>query len=143
MAKLPEVRRISREDVREAPDWIELLIGPMNTFMQGVWIALSGNLTIGENILGQQKTMRFRTGADYGDPLEDNHGFTAFSFKHSLRSRKPTSVLIGQVWDEDNIGTPIYDPVSLSWSEANGNVTISYITGLAVSSNYTATFLVL
>lgn len=143
MAKLPEIRRISREEVRDAPDWIELLIGPMNNFMQGVWTALSGNLTVGENIVGQVKSLQFRTGADYGNPAEDNHGFTEFSFKHSLRNRKPTAVILGQLYNSDTVEAPFYDPVTLSWKEANGNVTITYMTGLAISSTYTVTFLVL
>lgn len=141
MAKLPEIKRISREDLQDAPDWIERLLWPLNTFMQNVYTALDQNLTIGPNIVGLHKQLTFRTGADYGDAMVDNHGFTPVTFTHSLKMR-PQSVILSQISIKGSTVT-IYDPVTVQWTESNGVVSVNYITGLAVSTQYTATFLVL
>lgn len=141
MAKLPEIKRIAREDLQDAPSWIERLLWPLNTFMQNIYTALDQNLVIGANITGLYKVMTFRTGADYGDPLVDNHGFTPVTFLHSLKIR-PQAVLVAQIGIKGSSLT-IYEAVTVQWLENNGTISINYITGLAVSTQYTATFLVL
>lgn len=141
MAKLPEIKRIAREDLQDAPGWIERLLWPLNTFMQNIYTALDQNLAIGANVIGQHKILTFRTSLDYGDPLVENNGFTPVTFKHSLKSR-PQTVIVAQIAIKGSTET-IYEPVTLQWNESDGTLSVNYITGLAVSTQYTATFLVL
>ena len=53
MASLPPIRRISKEDLQEAPDWVEKLIYPINLFFDSVYRALNGRLTFEILLIGQ------------------------------------------------------------------------------------------
>lgn len=50
MARPPEVNGIRRDDIPEAPAWVEKLLRPLNLFVTQVGQALQGNLTVRENI---------------------------------------------------------------------------------------------
>ena len=49
MAKLPPLKRIHKEDLKEAPGWIPKLLIPLNSFFQNVWQALDHGLTLQDN----------------------------------------------------------------------------------------------
>ena len=55
MAKLPTNKRISREDVPEAPAWIEKLLQPINTYFDAIYNAMQGKTTFEENFQSQMK----------------------------------------------------------------------------------------
>jgi hypothetical protein len=59
MASLPPIKRISKEDIPEAPSWVEKIIYPVNLFFDSVYRALNGSLTMPENIVGQIKEISF------------------------------------------------------------------------------------
>jgi hypothetical protein len=50
MAVAPGIRAILRKALPGAPDWVDGLLSPLNTFIQRVTDALSGNLTPSENL---------------------------------------------------------------------------------------------
>jgi len=73
MAQLPNQKRILKEDLREAPSWIDKLLYPLNSFMESVYFALNRNLNFQENIASQIYEIEFTTASDYpipgGDPM--------------------------------------------------------------------------
>lgn len=140
MARLPTQRRILREDVKEAPSWIESLLSPLNSFMDSVYRALSQNITFGDNIPCDRRSIQFDTRSDYTSAVPLTAGFVPLRFQHNLKS-KPFACIPLQVVAAD--GSVFTSPVSIDWYEANGTVFINYITGLANSKSYTISVLVL
>lgn len=142
MAKLPNQKRILREDIQEAPNWIVRLLTPLNSFMETVYYALNKDITFTENIACQIKTVDFSTPSNYTSASPKTDGFVPLQFTHTLRN-KPQGVMIMQLVEEENTGTVITSAVSLDWYEINGTVYISYITGLKDSTEYSIKLLVI
>lgn len=67
MAKLPIQRRIMREDLKDAPSWIERLIGFINPFFEDIYYAMNKQITFRENIDCDILEIEFETSPDY-DP---------------------------------------------------------------------------
>lgn len=141
MASLPPVRRITKEDLRDAPDWITHLLYPLNTFMEAVYSALDANLTLGENVAGAISTLSFKTRSDYltASPLED--GFETQTVTNPLKY-KPRSVTVGQVIEKEKY-TTITDPVNIHWDYLNNSIRIKYVSGLEASKKYEINLLVM
>lgn len=141
MASLPPVRRITKEDLRDAPDWINNLLYPLNTFMEAVYSALDANLTLGDNVAGAVSTISFTTRTDYltASPLTD--GFVTQNVSNPLKY-KPRAVIVGQVIETEKFKT-ITDPVNIHWDYLNGSIRIKYVTGLEVSKKYEINLLVM
>ena len=68
MAKLPSKRKLLREDLKEAPAWIDNLLGFINPFFEDVYFAFNKNITFKENIASQIRELNFETTATY-DPF--------------------------------------------------------------------------
>lgn len=135
--KIPGFRMLTREDLKGAPNWIDNLIYPLNSCMQGVHQALNGNLSFGDNVLGSIKTITFKTRADY-----TVYGWDAINLTNPL-NKKVDAVLIGQIQKVADTYQPIYQPTSLDWIQLNTNITINYITGLDDSSSYVVKLVIL
>lgn len=129
MAKLPEFKRVSREDLKDAPDWVEGLIGPLNSFMDSVTRGLNKNITFQENIRGAIKDLEFTTSSTYNTGT-----FTPVTFTYGGGALRPQGVVILQLRQEN--GAIIKTAISLSWSESNGSISIDYVAGLANSTRY-------
>lgn len=142
MAKLPNQKRILREDLKEAPNWIERLITPLNSFMESVYYALNKNITFNENIACQIKTINFTTNSDYSTASPVVNGFTQLQFRHSLRTR-PQGVIIMQTIKKESSYVAITEAVTLDWYENNGIIYINYISGLEDSQEYDIKLLVI
>jgi hypothetical protein len=84
MAFLPPVKRISKEDLPEAPSWVEKLIYPVNLFFDSVYRALNGRLTVPDNISGQIKEISFQVRSDYNGT--DTTKWDALKFQSTLGS---------------------------------------------------------
>lgn len=140
MAKLPILKRIQREDFPEAPDWIEKLTYPINTFFDAVYNALNKNLTFGDNITSEIKEFTFTTLSTYVGTAAT---FEAIEFVRSIKSA-PKGVILLQIY---KFGSATYSPIEgdvyLDWNETNGTVTIGLIRGLAASTKYTLRVLVI
>lgn len=134
MAKLPSVKRLVREDIPNAPEWIDTLIDPLNTFMEEVYYALDRDLTLNENIIGGVSTIQFKTRSDYTTAVDPLDGWEIQKLFDPI-SVKPEFVGIGQITDRDEF-TIITAPVSLSWDWLDGEVRIKYIAGLTDSKRY-------
>lgn len=140
MAKLPTSKKVLREDLKDAPGWIDRLLSPLNSFMESIYYALDKNLTYTENLACNVKTIEFTTLPTYGSlPVLDN--WQVQKFTHSLKS-KPFGVSLERVQEKSNTYAVITNPVSLDWNEANGVISINYVTGLEPSKTYILTLLV-
>jgi hypothetical protein len=140
MAELPSIKRIVREDIKDAPEWIESLIGPLNGFMEEVYNALDRDLTIGQNLRGAIKSINFKTRSSYGTaPLLNNWDVQKISNPMQV---KPQLVLIGDIVDRDTF-LPITSNVSLSWNFLDGIIRINYVAGLEANKRYEIKLLIL
>jgi|GEM_PF-1913115 len=134
MSKLPSITGLKREDFKDAPDWIDRFLSPLNTFMRTVYEALNGNLTFGDNISGFVKEFTITAGA----AAENN----TTEFVHGLK-RQPTGLLIMQVTQVSSNYAPITSAVTLSWRRGVGSIVIDAITGLTNGTQYTFRVLVI
>lgn len=136
MAKLPPIKRILRENIKEAPAWIDRIIVPLNLFLESTYFALNKNITFRENINSEIREIEFTTKSDYTTASPKEDGFDYLSFAHSLKS-KPEGLTILQITEKSSSSYQIItSPVSLDWTEINGQIRINYITGLKDSTTY-------
>lgn len=132
--RLPWQKKIMREDLKEAPKWIDPLIDVVNNFMESCYQALNRNITFSENIACFIKVVRVETPSTY--PTMDDT-----VFQSSLKT-KAIGLQVLQAYDVSNY-TPAPGPVYAPWVEVNGEIRISAITGLEASKIYNITFLVI
>lgn len=138
MAKLPVIRRISREDLKDAPSWIERLLYPINLVFDALYIALNKGLTFQENINSTIRELDFTTESTY----ISSKAWVPIRFTHGLRTR-PYAVLLCQIFENEGVTTPITEPVYVDWIEINGQIVINFITGLTNDKTYKIRVLVL
>jgi hypothetical protein len=139
MAKLPSIKRIVKEDIQDAPEWIDQLISPLNTFMEEVYFALDNQLSIGDNIRGSLTKITVRTLSTYGNtPVTDNWEVVNINNPIGVR---PQIVSVGQVTDL-NTFLPVIDPVGVAWDFLNGIIRLKYISGLEPSKKYEINLLI-
>lgn len=127
---LPAIKRVSREELKGSPDWIEPLLYAINLFMGAVYALLNRGLTFQENIRCVIAERRFTTPADY-----DTGTFEEFRFSTGLKN-KTIGVQVLQIVALDD--TPIVNAPGIIWEEINGEIRVNRITGLENSTRYTA-----
>lgn len=143
--KLPIQKKILREDVKEAPPWVDKLLYPINSFFETVFSGLSKNLTFSENIACQIKEIEFNTTGTYDGTAAN---WVNLKFNKTIKT-KAQGVWLLQIIDLGNIGTPLssYRPIEgdvcIDWMEDNGQIIIGLIRGLAASKTYSVRFLVM
>ena len=125
--KLPPISKIAREDLSEAPSWINGIITPVNIFMESVYQALNRSITDKENIACHIKELTYVTPSTY--PTMPNVEFT------SDLKIKATGVQLLQIYEKSNY-TPPSLAVYVPWVENDGKIVIYPITGLAASKVY-------
>lgn len=133
MAKLPTTNKILREDLKEAPAWIEKLLYPLNRFFEDVYNALSNKLTFEENFVAAFKEITFTTQSGYVGTAAT---FTQIEFPRPLKV-KPKGLLPVQVTRNEDNYTAVEGGVHVDWRDDNGVIKIACITGLVASKNYT------
>lgn len=126
--KLPPQKKILREDLKEAPQWINGVIEPINSFMESVYQAMNHNMTLQENVASQVKEISYTTPASYPS------GVANVEFQSTLRT-KPIGVQILQAYDKATY-VPAPGPVYVPWVEDGGTVIIYPIKGLEASKTY-------
>lgn len=131
--KLPTIKKILREDLKAAPDWVGRLIDPINSFMESVYTALNKNITLYDNVASFIKEISYKTPATYPTGVEN------VSFINELRTRA-SGVVVLQAFDKATYtGVSIGNP---AWIEDVSGIVISPITGLEASKTYTIRFVV-
>jgi hypothetical protein len=134
MAGLPTIRRIMREDFRDAPAWLDRLIYSLNIFFDSVYTALNKNLTFGANVRAQIKSFQITSGV-----LATNN---VFNFAATIGSVQGV-ILLSAVQQTANYTPLAAAPVIASWRSADGMVYIDSITGLTSGQLYNITVLVI
>jgi len=127
--KLPIQRKILREDLKDAPDWISGLIDPINQFMETIYQMANKNIDE-VNLTSQIKEVSIIVPSTY--PTMD-----AIKFQSTLKI-KATGCMILQVIDRDS-----FKPVATgnpAWIDNNGVIEISTVTGLTASKTYLIRF---
>ena len=128
MAQLPSQQRLSREEFPDAPKWFDRPVSVLNSFMSGVYQALNGNLTFGQNVAGMFKEFRLTAGAAAAN--------NTFTFTHTLK-KKPEGLIPVQVTAVTSNYSPVTSSVSLSWRlNEDGQIVIDAITGLTNGTAY-------
>lgn len=132
--KLPTQKRILREDVKEAPEWINKIIGPFNNLAETIYQALNRNITVTENLAAFVKELTVTTTASYPtmDPVE---------LTNTLRTKAIGVLCLQAVERLTYEAAP--GPMSISWVENNGTIILSKIGGLAASKSYSVRLLVM
>ncbi len=135
MASLPPIKRISKEDIPEAPSWVEKIIYPVNLFFDSVYRALNGSLTMPENIVGQIKEINFQVPSTYDGT--DTSKWTILKFQTSL-GKLTKGLQLMQITESVETGNfvPIGEDVFIDWEDENRIIKIHYITGLTASKKY-------
>lgn len=132
--KLPTIKRILREDLREAPNWVVGLIDPLNTFMEMVYQALNKNITLTENVASFVQELVYTTPSTY--PTVDNKSFT-----NELKTR-PFGVQLLQAYERQTY-LPPPGPVYVPWTLNSLNqIVVHPITGLEASKTYVIRLLI-
>jgi hypothetical protein len=120
--KLTAITRIRKEDMPEAPDWIEKVIYPLNRFIENVYSAFRGSIDFNDNVKSEIREFTLNT--------------TDFPFKFKPKFI-PNMIFLGQILQVagdhvDLTSTPFPD-----WEYGNdGLVTLYTITNLTVGEDY-------
>lgn len=133
MAKLPTIKKILREDVKDAPPWISAIIEPFNSLAEFVYQSLNNSLTFRDNVACFVKELTYRTTTVY--PVMDDIQFT-----NDLKV-KATGVEVLQAIEKSTY-LPAPGPVYIPWVENNGSIIVSSITGLESEKTYLIRLLV-
>jgi len=133
---LPVIKRLTRADIPDAPQWIESLLYPLNLFMSAVYSLLDRRLTFTENFRARVYETRIATSATYtsGD-------FLLFTFPHNFATRA-TGVLVLQVNETADSDVVLTGSHSVNWTERDGDIRVKYVSGLANSTQYNLRLLV-
>lgn len=138
MARLPEIKRIQREDIAEADSWITKLLFPLNRFMETVYSALNKQLTLQENIRASIASIDVETASDY----ELNNTFEEINLSKNF-NENATAVFIGQIYERGKEFDKIINPVQVDWIESQGQIKIKFISGLSNSTKYKIKLIIL
>ena len=133
MANLPAIKRITREDLKDAPSWIDRLIYPINLFMDSVYRAMSGQITFVDNITAQKYSFQITAGALATD--------NTMTFSPTLNKRP--EFLLATVIEKNTNYVPIGSAVYLDWNYDGTYINITSITGLTNTKTYEVKLLVI
>lgn len=127
MAALPPIKRISKEDLREAPPWIDRLLTPLNLFFETVYAGLNRGITLEENLLCQIKTFQVKAGA------AATNNTTSFPL---TMKRLPQGLILLKASLVSGNYAPIAAAVYVEFTCDGVTVSITSITGLSNGSTY-------
>jgi hypothetical protein len=137
MAKLPEQKRLLKEEFKEAPNWIDKLLTPLNRFIETVYNILNRNVDFRNNIRCDIVEYQFKTtpSGTFNLPI---------ILKHNLRSR-PDGVLLIEIRQVDGNYSPVNGALSVQWRGGAQEIFIESIgvNSLNNSTTYMLKFLVI
>jgi hypothetical protein len=133
MASLPKIRRILKEDYKDAPAWFDKLIFTLNMFFDSVYNALNQNLKFGDNVTAQIKEFTVTAGA--------TADLNTAVFTLSIAQINGI-ILLSVV--QQGTATVLTSAVSIpSWRVISGQMYIDSITGLTSGKIYTIKVMVI
>ncbi len=123
-------RKFSIEGFGEQSSWIGKLFTPLNAFIAQVYSGFQNNLTVSDNLYQEIKTVKFVNET------------SSFPIKFATKFNKyPELVVLGHCTDSTGAFTTVY-PL-MKWTFADGVISISSISNLTTSANYTLKLLVI
>ena len=131
MSIIQRPKRITSESVKpESRDAIDTVGSSVNNFMEEVYLSIMKGLTITDNLNMELKTITLTV---------DSNGIPTptVTFKTIIKTRVQGLLCIRVL-----SGLPLNQPF-LSFTENNGIVTLTHITGLTANTNYQIVILVL
>lgn len=128
--RLPTAKKVLKEDLKDAPDWVNNLIQPINAFMENVYQCLNKNVTLQDNIGSFIYTFTYKTAATYPSPTDQE----PVEFLNQLKT-KPIGVVLLQAYEKTTY-TAAEGPVYVPWIENNGSIVLGIITGLEPEKSY-------
>lgn len=128
--QLPTIKRITREDLLDAPEWVDRLLYPLNLFLNTLYSGLNHGLTFKENIQSQTQSFQLIAGAAATN--------NTVKFLVTL-GKKPTFLLCPNA--VDSTGSNV--PVTVTWNYDGSNINVTAITGLSSGATYNFTALIL
>ena len=123
-------RRFTIEEFPEQQSWIGNLLSPLNQVIQELFSGLNNNITVEDNLYQESKLLSFKLDA----------GTYPIKFKTKF-NKQPIGVQV--IYCKDSLGGTASDTPWLSWSFSDGTMTITNITNLTISSNYTIRILII
>lgn len=136
MAALPQFNQLDENNFKDMPSWFSPLFAVISQMSQSLYDALNHNTTFAENCATAFKTLDFET----DDTYVSANKFTVIKFKNEIKGDVVGVLLVDLKTKQD---VPILKGNSITWREEEGNVVISYISGLSDTTNYKATFLIM
>lgn len=127
MAEVIKIKRLSREDFKDAPPWIDRLIGWLNQFVEFVTLAFNGDITFDQNIRSQIKSFEVIAGA--------SADLCTAQFRTTLKVA-PRGVLMMKVTERSGNYVVLTNPISWTWRFETGTIYITSIAGLTNGATY-------
>lgn len=123
--RIPVQTKILREDLKDAPDWVMGIIGPINQFMETITLALNKNID-GVNLAEQIHEVDVRVPSSYPtmDPI---------LFRSTLKTRA-IGMQVMQCYEKST-----FTPISVgnpAWKDTDGNISITSVPGLTAGKTY-------
>jgi hypothetical protein len=123
-------QKLSVEAFPEQANWISKLLTPLNSFISQVFSALQNNITVGDNLYQEIKTITFVNDA------------AAFPQSFSTKFLKyPEMVLVGSCISSLGL-YPSAQPL-ITWSYADGVLKILSVSGLTANLKYSLKLLII
>lgn len=141
MGKLPSIRRILREDLKDAPNWIDGLIYPINIFFESIYRTLNKNVTFNDNIACFIKEITVRTTAGYSSGVAG--GLDVIQFPSELVGKAQGLLVISCIDITTSAYNTMLNPVYCDWLDINRTININYVAGLKASSKYNIRLLII
>jgi hypothetical protein len=126
--RLSTLRRLKREDIREAPEWGGQLLDAMNEGLELFFRALSRQITFQENIACSIRELSARS---------TSTGAVSLSFGSDLKTRA-ISCQLAQVTDGETGAAVTIPPIA--WREAAGQILVE-IAGMTPSTKFNLRFI--
>ncbi len=134
MAAQPPIKRITREDLKDAPQWVDRLLYPLNLFMDSVYGSLSHLLSFQDNFLCQIYSFSLTAGA----------AATNNTLKFLLNmKRRPSHMLILSASANTSSDIRTGGGSTITWNYDGTNVNITSISGLTNGTVYDMTVLLI
>lgn len=138
MALLPTVKGIRIEDLgQDLPEWVNNLLTPISNFFESIYSALNKNITFQENIACKIFDYEYITSSNY-----NTGNFPNITFNTGLKNN-PVGLIVLKCQNKTSPYATNTLGIYPTWFLANNQIVINYISGLANSTKYNFTFLVI
>lgn len=134
MASPLKIKRLSREDFKDAPPWIDRLLVWLNQFVEYVALSFNKEITFDDNIQAQIKSFEVLAGA--------TPALCTAQFTSTLRV-VPRGVIKIKATQRSGNYVILSSSIDIFWRYESGTIFITSVTGLTAGNTYDFTVLVI